>query len=134
LRVYTLFSNLIDVLPNDQLQQLKGNSIYSYSLHEIVLKWNDLSITIHQMSDRYSINRQVDRLTHLIGAKAEIGEVVLSHHYIDRINNTKLVFGVEITPEIDERVNELISTICLNTNCLLLSGDTLFDESFNKII
>ncbi|MCP4326542.1 MAG: hypothetical protein GY787_32875 [Alteromonadales bacterium] len=134
MRVYTLYSNMIDVLPNNQLELLKGNSTYLYSEEKITFKWQELSVIIHQMNDELSVRKQISALLSIVDMKTKVRNLSTNNSLIQRINETKSVYGIEITPDVDNRVNDLISTICVNTNCLILSGDTLFDENINEII
>ncbi len=125
---------MIDVLPNNQLELLKGNSTYLYSEEKITFKWQELSVIIHQMNDELSVRKQISALLSIVDMKTKVRNLSTNNSLIQRINETKSVYGIEITPDVDNRVNDLISTICVNTNCLILSGDTLFDENINEII
>jgi len=124
---------MVDILPDKELEKLKGSSIYKYSNEIVTFHWKNLSVTIHQMNDNTNVSQQTNTLLSLINRKACIKGITLKEELVKRINGTKSVYGVEINPEVDNRVNELVSIICLNTNCLVLSGDTLFDENLNQV-
>lgn len=70
----------------------------------------------------------------ILDAKCKHPNKNINTSYWERLENTKSVFGVEIIPDVDIDTNKIITTICYNANCLVLSGDTVLDECLKKII
>lgn len=134
MRVFTLFSNQVDILPEEQMRLLKGTSDYKYSNRVIIYEWKDKRINIYQENDALKVKKQTEMLRFMLDAKCKYHNKNIDSCYWERLESIKSVFGVEIVPDVDSFANEIISTICYNTNCLVLSGDTILNESLEKII
>ncbi|MDV2078911.1 hypothetical protein [Marinobacter xestospongiae] len=116
------------------MEQLKGDGEFSYSEDVVTFKWPDLCVKLFQLNEEEGVCRQVSLLMDILRRKKEFSGKQLSDSLVERIGRTKSVFGVEVSPSVDERANDIVCTVCFNISGLVLSGDMLYDKDMSFIV
>jgi hypothetical protein len=144
----TLYCQTLDQLPEAQMRQLGPGSRLSHfverdantgaDVERYTYRWSDFQIDLY-------VTRPPDITAHLKGFVTYANGVVRANRkaldaaFVRRVYATRLVIGYVAGPDYEEpsrfaRLEDLILTMCYNTQSLLFWEGRVYDENMNLLI
>ena len=136
---FALYSQTLDSLPEEQMLKLADGICPAVSRSDAGLcyrfNWSDLTMTCHVMP-REKIR---DHLRGFIGYIRHIfvhGMPAHGEKLIQRVQNTRLIIGVEISPSRnpEERCDELVGKLSFGLRPIIFHADSIFDQNSRLLL